>query len=98
MVVLTFKKLKEFGVRHADALAPLKEWYHKTEKSDWSSFAEMKRTFGSVDAIGNDRFVFNIKGNSYRLIAIVLFQVRTVLIRFIGTHAEYDKIADCSTL
>lgn len=98
MVVLTLRKIKEFGAQHADALAPLKEWYHKTGKSDWSSFAEMKRTFGSVDAIGNDRFVFNIKGNSYRLIAIVLFQVRTVLIRFIGTHAEYDKITDCSTL
>lgn len=98
MVILTSKKIKEFGIQHADALASLKEWYHKTEKSDWSSFAEMKKTFGSVDAIGNDRFVFNIKGNSYRLVAIILFRPKRVLIRFIGTHAEYDKIADCSTL
>jgi mRNA interferase HigB len=52
----------------------------------------MKKTFNPVDAIGDKRFVFNIKGNNYRLIALVLFVPKFVYIRFIGTHTEYDKI------
>ena len=50
----------------------------------------------SVDAIGNDRYVFNIRGNHYRLIALIFFDVRTVYIRFVGTHNDYDKLKDCS--
>jgi mRNA interferase HigB len=57
----------------------------------------MKSTFKSVDAVGNNRFVFNVKGNDYRLVAIVLFQIKIIYIRFIGTHAEYDKI-DCENI
>jgi len=52
----------------------------------------MKNTFNSVDAVGNDRYVFNIRGNNYRLIALIIFKVRTVFILFIGTHKEYDKV------
>lgn len=52
----------------------------------------MRKTFGSADAVGNDLYVFNIKGNHYRLIARIIFKVRTVYIKFIGTHAEYDKV------
>lgn len=62
----------------------------------WGNFNDVRNTFGSVDAVGNDRYVFNIKGNDYRLIAMIFFDKRTVYIRFIGTHAEYDKIKDCS--
>ena len=57
----------------------------------------MKEMFNSVDAVGNDRFVFNIRGNNYRIIALIFFDIRTVYIRFVGTHQEYDKI-DCSTI
>jgi mRNA interferase HigB len=56
----------------------------------------MKAMFNSVDAVGNDRYVFNIRGNNYRLIAMIFFDVRTVYIRFVGTHSEYDKLKDCS--
>ncbi|MDB4918117.1 MAG: addiction module toxin RelE [Mucilaginibacter sp.] len=58
----------------------------------------MKNTFNSVDAVGNDRYVFNIKGNNYRLIALIIFKVRTVFIVFIGTHGEYNKIDAPSVL
>jgi mRNA interferase HigB len=58
----------------------------------------MKETFNSVDSAGNRRYVFNIKGNTYRLVVIVLFVPKYVYIRFIGTHAEYDKIENCSTI
>ncbi|GHT80562.1 hypothetical protein FACS189467_3020 [Bacteroidia bacterium] len=75
-----------------------KNWYNKTASARWNNFAEIKHTFQSVDAIGNKRYVFNIKGNSYRLIAIVLFVPKFVYVRFIGTHAEYDKITYRSTI
>ncbi|BAU52767.1 mRNA interferase HigB [Mucilaginibacter gotjawali] len=52
--------------------------------------------FNTVDAVGNDRYVFNIRGNTYRLVAMIFFDFRTVYVRFIGTHAAYDKLKDCS--
>jgi mRNA interferase HigB len=77
---------------------PLEDWFLKTKESEWNNFAELKKTFNSVDMVGNRRYVFNIKGNAYRLITIILFVPKYVYIRFIGTHAEYDKISDCSTI
>jgi len=52
----------------------------------------LKRSFNSIDAVGNNRYVFNIKGNQYRLIALILFETRTLFILFIGTHEQYNKI------
>ena len=97
MRIITFATLREYSKKHADADVPLRDWYKKTEKSDWSCLADIKQTFNSVEYVGNDRFVFNIKGNEYRLVAIILFAARKVFIRFIGTHKEYDKI-DCSKI
>ena len=71
---------------------PLISWYNEVKKSDWANFSELKLSFNSADAVGNDRYVFNIKGNKYRIIALIIFKVRTVFILFIGTHKEYDKI------
>lgn len=67
------------------------------ENTQWENFAELKAVYPKTDYIGNDRYVFNIKGNKYRIVTMILFQVRTVYIRFVGTHKEYDKI-DCSTI
>lgn len=86
-----------FYKKHSDSKTALEEWYAKTAKADWSSFAEIKTSFNSVDSVGNNRFVFNIKGNDYRLVAIVLFQIKMVYVRFIGTHADYDK-TDCKNI
>jgi mRNA interferase HigB len=58
---------------------------------------DVKETFRSADYAGNDRYVFNIKGNKYRLVALIHFNRRTLYIRFIGTHREYDDV-DCSTI
>ena len=67
--------------------------------ADWANFAEVKQTFSTADYVGDHRVVFNIKGNHFRLVAIILFHSEKlhgqVLIRFIGTHGEYDKI-DCN--
>ncbi|NJO87964.1 MAG: type II toxin-antitoxin system HigB family toxin [Chloroflexia bacterium] len=90
-------KIREYIKKHADSDVALRDWYKKTQNSQWTCFVDIKQTLNSVDSIGNNRFVFNIKGNDYRLVAIVLFIPQMVYIRYIGTHAEYDKI-DCSNI
>jgi len=97
MVVISYGTLREFYEEYPDSEDALNNWYRATLAADWSNFHEMKRLFNSVDAVGNDRFVFNIRGNNYRLVAMIFFDIRTVFIRFIGLHREYDKI-DCSTI
>lgn len=92
MVIISKTIIREFGLKHADANDALNDWFATVKAANWSNFSDMKRTFNSVDAVGDKRFVFNIKGNQYRLVAMVFFSVRTVYIKFIGTHSEYDKI------
>ena len=70
----------------------MEDWFHKVRNAEWTCFADIRQMFRSADTIGNQRFVFNIKCNHHRLIAIVKFTIKTVFIRFIGTHAEYDRI------
>lgn len=95
MRIISFSAIREYVRKHADADIALRDWYKKTEKANWSCFADLKQTFNSVDYVGNDRYVFNIKGNDYRLVAMVFFATKKVFIRFIGTHREYDE-KDCS--
>jgi len=92
MRVITFRKIQEFSVKYSDADIALREWYKKTQKVDWSCFADIKKSFNSVDSVGNSRYVFNIKGSNYRLVAIVLFKMKTVYIRYIGTHSDYERV------
>ncbi len=98
MRIFIYRTLSEYYQKHPDAKTALEDWFSKTEESVWNNFSDMKATFNSVDSVGNRRYVFNIKGSSYRIVAMVLFVPQYVYIRFIGTHAEYDKITDCSTL
>ncbi|TAE33462.1 MAG: type II toxin-antitoxin system HigB family toxin [Cytophagales bacterium] len=92
MVIIARKTVYQFAVAYPVATEALNEWFVKTKGADWANFADVKNTFNSADAVGNDNYVFNIKGNHYRLIVRIIFPVRTVFIRFFGTHAEYDKI------
>ena len=92
MRIFTYRTIKEYYEEHSEARSALEEWFSKTEEAKWNSFADIKNTFNSVDAIGKGRFVFNIKGNNYRLVAHILFVPKYVYIKFIGTHTEYDKI------
>lgn len=98
MRIVTFAKIKEFIKKHPDSDVALRDWYKKTARSEWHNFSDIKQTFNSVDSVGNNRFVFNIKGNDYRLIAIIIFASGKVYIRFIGSHKEYEKIKDCSII
>jgi mRNA interferase HigB len=92
MVIISHKAIREFSQTHPKLLTALERWYDITKKANWQGFNDMKKSFNSVDAVGEGLFVFNIKGNDCRLIARVLFRTRTVFIRFVGTHKEYDKL------
>lgn len=97
MIVISYGTLRNFFEKNTDSKDALNNWYRIVSKADWSNYHEIKAMFNSVDAVGNDRFVFNIRGNNYRLVAMVFFDIRTVYVRFVGTHNEYDKI-DCSAI
>jgi len=99
MRIVSHKKLKEFYKTkgHEDARVALERWYHITEKAEWRNLSDIKTDFSSVDYVGNQRYVFNIKGNKYRLVVVVKFVMGYIFIRFVGTHSEYNKI-DCSTI
>ena len=92
MRVIAKKILREFWEKHNDCEQQLKAWFQEASKADWKSPNEVKSEYPSASIVGNDRIVFNIKGNAYRLIVKINFDYQMVLIRFIGTHAEYDKI------
>jgi len=98
MRIITYKAIKQYSNLHPDAKLALDEWYIKTEKSQWNCFTDVKQTFNSSDYVGGKRYVFNIKGNLYRVIALIIFRPKIVYIRFIGTHSEYDKIKDFSKI
>lgn len=97
MRIIAISTLKTFWEKHQDAEQPLKEWYTKTSRAQWNSLADIRNDFNTVDYTGNQRYVFNIKGNRYRLLAAIKFKPKLVYIRFTGTHSEYDRI-DASTI
>ncbi|MBK8920631.1 MAG: type II toxin-antitoxin system HigB family toxin [Saprospirales bacterium] len=92
MVIISKAILREFGMLHPDAIEALNTWYAIVKAADWSNFSDIRQGFNSVDYVGNDRFVFNIRGNRYRLVVMIFFDIRTVYIRFIGTHNEYGGV------
>lgn len=97
MRIIAERTIREYFEKNPLSQTALEEWTAKVKKSQWHCFADVKKTFNSADYVGNQHYVFNIKGNDYRLVAVIKFTVQFVLIRFIGTHKEYDKI-DCSTI
>lgn len=92
MHVISRPKLIKFWEKHEDAKTPLQIWFKKIKQSKWKNINELKADFPSADYVGNDRVVFDIKGNKYRIVVLVFFSGQKMFIRFVGTHAEYDKI------
>ena len=92
MRVISISSLRESWSTHPDCEQALKEWYVKVCRARWTSLADMQKDFNSVDYVGNQRYVFNIRGNRYWLVAAVKFRPQLVYIRFVGTHDEYNKI------
>lgn len=97
MRVISRRTLKDFWERHADAEQSLKAWFHEARGSRWKSFSEIKARYRSADVLPGNRVVFNVKGNTYRLVVHLHYKTGIVFIRFIGTHAEYDRI-DATTI
>ncbi len=92
MHVLSRNTLQSFWKRHADAQAPLEAWYHEAKNAQWRSFQDIKARHRSADVLADNRVVFYIKGDKYRLVVRINYASGTLFIRFVGTHAEYDKI------
>jgi mRNA interferase HigB len=92
--VIARRTLREFWERsqYADAEKPLRAWFREVSHADWSTPAEVKADFGNASIIGRDRVVFNVGGNKYRLVVRINYPYRVLYIRFIGTHAQYDRI------
>lgn len=88
----TLRAFWENSRAHADAREPTLAWYRHALHADWASPAEVKRDFGTASILRDGRVVFNIGGNKYRLVVWINYPYRVVYIRFIGTHAQYDKI------
>ena len=97
MRIIARKTLRDFWTKHADAEQPLKAWFHEARIADWKSFTDIKARYPSADLLPGNRVVFNIKGNTYRLVVLLHFNTCILFIRFIGTHAAYARI-DATTI
>ncbi len=92
MRVIARKALREFWEKHADTEKPLRAWFKEAEKADWAAPAQIKERYRSASFVGNDRVVFNIAGNKYRLVVLIRYKTKTVYVRFLGAHEDYDTI------
>ena len=99
MRIVSHRRLVEFyeSEGHADAKVALERWYEIAENAEWKNLSDIKVDFPATDYVGNQRYVFNIRGNKYRLVVVVKFTIGHIFIRFVGTHSEYDRI-DVSTI
>ncbi|MEP7267890.1 MAG: type II toxin-antitoxin system HigB family toxin [Saprospiraceae bacterium] len=92
MRVISKKILRDFSDIHEDAGQQLKSWFQETNKSEWKTPNEIKKEYPSASFLKDNRVVFNIKGNKYRLIVKINYEYQMIWIRFIGTHRDYDRI------
>lgn len=91
MRILGLPILEEFKRKHADSRGQLDTWRAEVEREEWRTPQDIKRRYRNADFLSDNRVIFNIKGNSYRLVAKVRFQSGIVLVEWVGTHAEYSK-------
>jgi mRNA interferase HigB len=92
MHIVSLKRLRAFWQTHPDAEDPLRSWLSVARRAQWRTPVDIRADYGSASFVGNNRVVFNIKGNDYRLIVLAACQKGRLFIRFVGTHEEYDRI------
>ena len=97
MRIISRRILREFGEKHPDSSTALQTWFHDVERSNWNSPADIKAAYQNASFVGNNRVIFNIKGNHYRLVVVVIYLYGVVYLRFVGTHEEYNRI-DVTTI
>lgn len=98
MHVISRKTIQEYAANNAQVREELNTWYHLVRLAQWPDFNALRADMPATDYVGNDRYVFNVKGNHYRVIAMIFFPVSQVYIRGIYTHAEYSKLTKKQTL
>ena len=92
MRIIAKKTLRDFWEIHPDSEQQLKSWYQETSKATWKGPNQIKMEYPSASILADNRVVFNIRGNHYRLIVKINYDYQMIWIRFVGTHGEYDKI------
>lgn len=92
MRIIAKKTLRDFWEEYPDSEQQLKSWYQETSNAEWTGRSKIKIGYPSASFLADNRVVFNIKGNHYRLIVKINYDYQIGWIRFIGTHAEYDKV------
>lgn len=92
MRIITEEPLKDYIARFPDTKTALQNWVKMVKEAQWECFADVKKSLNSVDNVGNQHYVFNIRGNHHSLVVVIKFTIKWVYIRFVGTHEEYDKI------
>lgn len=92
MRVISRKTLKDFWNQHPEARQPLQAWYVDVKQAKWTKPVDIKEVYSNASFLANNRVVFNIKGNKYRLVVAIQYDHGIVYIRFVGSHREYDKI------
>ena len=92
MQIIAKRTLKLFWEAHPQAESPLRAWYALVDGAAWAGPADIKAMFRTADFIGDNRVIFNVGGNKYRLVVHVSYGYARVLIKFVGTHADYDRI------
>ncbi len=97
MRIIARRALRDFYEKHPDAKGPIEAWYAEAKKADWGTPARIKALFRNASILKDNRVVFNIGGNKYRLVVKIQFDFRIIFIRFIGTHQQYDRI-DAETI
>lgn len=97
MRIISRKKIRKFGEKHTDARSALESWYADAKHANWKTPSDIKNIYNNACFVGTTRVVFNIKGNKYRLVAVIQFEYGIVYIRFVGTYKEYDRI-DATTI
>lgn len=97
MRIISRRKLREFWDRHPEVRGALESWYADVKKADWGTPGDIKQTYHNASFVANNRVVFNIRGNKYRLVVAVNYQFGLVYVRFVGSHQEYNDI-DAATI
>lgn len=97
MRIISRRILREFWEKHPDSAVALQTWFHDVSRASWTSPVDIKAVYQNASFIAHNRVIFNIKGNHYRIVVVVIYHHGVVYIRFVGTHDEYDGI-DAATI
>lgn len=89
--IIARRTLLEYCKKYPEAAIALMEWYHELLQSEFRNFNELKKVYGNTSLVGDDRVIFNIMGNKFRLVVRMVFEYKAIQVKWFGTHTEYDR-------